>query len=109
MNEFLCEAATVFRVIRRIIIEKCSTCQSLNPDHFLQYRYLIETLQSSEFILEYLHEHYSDEKVFLIEVLTDLQEILSSMNNNSYKCQYICQSLFDILQKLNRRQNSYTY
>ncbi|CAF0867904.1 unnamed protein product [Rotaria sordida] len=105
--KFLSNTSEIFRIIRTIITKKYS-CQSLNPTYFLQYQYLIDILHSSEFILEYLHQYYSHEKIFLIEILTHLYQILSLMNNNSSKCQYICQYLFDILQKLNRKQSSYS-
>ncbi|CAF0831192.1 unnamed protein product [Rotaria sordida] len=105
--KFLSNTSEIFRIIRTIITKKYS-CQSLNPTYFLQYQYLIDILHSSEFILEYLHQYYSHEKIFLIEILTHLYQILSLMNNNSSKCQYICQYLCDILQKLNRKQSSYS-
>ncbi|CAF4580711.1 unnamed protein product [Rotaria sp. Silwood1] len=104
---FLSDTSEICHILRTIITKKYS-CQLLNPKNFLQYQYLIDILQSSEFILEYLRQYHSHEKVFLIEILTHLYQILSSMNNNSYKCQYICQCLFDILQKLNRRKSSYS-
>ncbi|CAF4686192.1 unnamed protein product [Rotaria sp. Silwood1] len=104
---FLSDTSEICHILRTIITKKYS-CQLLNPKNFLQYQYLIDILQSSEFILEYLRQFHSHEKVFLIEILTHLYQILSSMNNNSYKCQYICQCLFDILQKLNRKKSSYS-
>ncbi|CAF2113924.1 unnamed protein product [Rotaria magnacalcarata] len=102
---FLRDASEIFHIVRNIITEKCSR-QLLNPNNFLQYQYLIDIVHSSEFILEYLHQNYSNEQVFVIEILTHLHETLSTMNNNSQRCQYICQCLFDILQKLNRNQTS---
>ncbi|CAF2484315.1 unnamed protein product [Rotaria sp. Silwood2] len=100
---FLSDTSEIFHILRRIITKKCS-CQLLNPTNFIQYQHLIDILHSSEFILEYLRQYHSNEKIFLIEILTYLYQILSSMNNNSYKCQYICQCLFDILQKLDKKK-----
>ncbi|CAF3209407.1 unnamed protein product [Rotaria socialis] len=105
LASFLRDSSEIFHIVRNIITEKCSR-QLLNPNNFLQYQYLIDIVHSSEFILEYLHQNYSNDQVFVIEILTSLHEILSTMNNNSQRCQYICQCLFDILQKLNRKQTS---
>ncbi len=102
---FLSYTPQFFHILRTIIANKCS-CELLNPTNFLQCQYLIDILRNSEFILEYLHQHHSHEKIFLVKILTHLYQILSSMNNNSYKHQYISQSLVDILEKLNRKQIS---
>ncbi len=103
--KFLSYAPQFFHILRTIIANKCS-CQTLDPTNFLQSQYLIDILHSSEFILEYLHRYHSHEKIFLLKILTHLYQILSSMNNNSYKYQSSRQSIFGILQELNRKQIS---
>ena len=102
---FLSYATEIFHILRTIINKKCSY-QLLNPSNFLQLQYLIDILHSAEFIVEYLYRYYSYDKMFLIEILTKLNQILSSMNNDSYRHRYICQCLFDILQELNRKHVS---
>jgi hypothetical protein len=101
---FLSYIPQFLHILRTLIATKCS-CQSLNPINFLQCQYLIDILHSSEFILEYLHRYYSYDKIYLVEILTHLYRILSSMNNNSYRYQNIRQSLFNIFQDLNKKQS----
>lgn len=102
LQTFLLYAPQFFHILRTIITNKRS-CESLS---FLQCQYLIDILHNSEFILEYLHQHHSDEREFLVKILTDLYQILASMDNNSSRHQSICQSLSNILEKLNKQQNS---
>ncbi|CAF1518200.1 unnamed protein product, partial [Adineta steineri] len=95
---FLSYTPQFFHILRTIIANKCS-CQSLDPTNFLECQYLIDILHSSEFILGYLRQYYSHEKMFLLTILTHLYQILSSMTddekNNSCRYQSICQSLFN--------------
>ncbi len=105
LQTFLLYAPQFFHILRTIITNKRS-CESLNPTNFLQCQYLIDILHNSEFILEHLHQHHSHERDFLVKILSHLYQILASMNNNSSSHQSICQSLSDILEKLNEQKNS---
>ena len=104
LQTFLCYAPQFFHILRTLIINIRSD-KLMNATNYLQCQYLIDIFHHLEFILHYLHRHHSHQRAFLIEILTHVDQILTSMNN-SYRHEHIRQSLFDILEKLNQQPSS---
>ena len=104
LQTFLCYAPQFFHILRTLIINTRSD-KLMNATNYLQCQYLIDIFHHLELILHYLHRHHSHQRTFLIEILTHVDQILTSINN-SYRHEHIRQSLFDILEKLNQQSSS---